>query len=95
MVTQSGLVLLSGGGCTAASGVLFYLSSKHQRLVVHRPNHRLCLFGATGMGILAVSLLGCARSVTTACFMVVLLLMLVCCFFPLFMATLQFGKKRP
>ncbi len=95
MVTLSGLALLGGGGCTLASGVLFYLCSRHQRIFARRPNSRLCLSGAMGAGILAIALLEGVKSATTACFMVVLLLMVVCCFFPLFMATLHTGKKQP
>lgn len=94
-MTLPWLVLLGGGVCTLASGVLFYLASRHQRLFAQRPNPRLCLYGALAMGLLAIALLVGVRSTATACFMVVVLLMVVCSFFPLFMATLQAGKKQP
>ncbi len=93
MLTLSGLLLLGGGGCTSASGVLFYLSSRNQRVFAQRSGNRHCLFGAMAMGVLAASLLWTITSATTACFMVVLLLMVVCSVFPLFMAILRPDRK--
>lgn len=93
MVTLPWLGLLGGGVCTLASGVLFYLASRHQRMFAQRPNSRLCLSGATAMGLMAIIILESARSMATACFMVVLLLMLVCSLFPLLMAIRQTGEK--
>ena len=94
IVMLLGLILLGGGMCTLLSGVLFYLSSRHQCIFGQRPNCQVCLSGALGMVLLAIFTLTAARCTLTACFMVVLLLMVVCCFFPLFMATIQASKKR-
>ncbi|OUJ10685.1 hypothetical protein HK26_08190 [Acetobacter okinawensis] len=93
MLTLSGLLFLGGGGCTLASGVLFYLASRNQRLFTQRPGNRHCLLGAMAMGVLAASLLWSITSAATACFMVVLLLMVVCSVFPLFMAMLRPDRK--
>lgn len=75
-------------------GVLLYLSSRHQRIFAHRPNSRLCLSGAVGMAALAILLLGEVEGKASACFMVVLLLMAVCSFFPLLVAMRPAGNNR-
>ncbi|MCP1243696.1 hypothetical protein GOB86_13075 [Acetobacter lambici] len=91
---MSGLILFAAGGCTLVCGVLLYLSSRHQCIFVSRPNTRLCLSGATGMAALAIFLLGEVEGKASACFMVVLLLMAVCSFFPLLMAMRLSGNNR-
>ena len=93
MLTLPGLLHLAGGGCTLASGVLFYLASRHQRVFAHRPGYRVCLCGALALALLAACLLWGISSAVTACFMVALLLMLVCSIFPLFMALLRSDRK--
>lgn len=91
---MSGLLLLGAGSCTLICGVLFYLASRHQCLFTNRPNARLCLSGAMAMGGLALFMLRQVESTSGACFMVVLLLMVVCSFFPLFMVLLRPEKKH-
>ncbi|MBB6455471.1 hypothetical protein HNR55_000032 [Acetobacter lovaniensis] len=90
---MSALLLFGAEGCTLLCGVLCYLSSRHQCIFTCRPNPRFCQCSATGLGVLAVCLLGSVESTQTACFMVVLLLMIVCSFFPLLVVVLQSGKK--
>lgn len=94
MVIVSGLVLLAGAGCTLVSGVFFYLSSRHQQIFARRLSNRLCLWAAMGMVTLAICALTAVRGMAATCFMVVLLLMVVCSFLPLAIATVQSGKKR-
>lgn len=93
MLTLSCLLQMAGGGCTLASGILFYLASRHQRVFAQRPGNRLCLWVALAMALLATCLLWGILGAATACFMVVLLLMLVCSMFPLFMALLRSDGK--
>lgn len=76
-MTASVFFLAVGSGASVLCGLLSYLASRHQRLLVARPATGPCLTGAAVAACVALASLLQVRGPATAVFMVVLLLMAV------------------
>lgn len=82
-----GLVL--GMGAALAAGLLFYGAAPRQRLLTRSLSGALGVGVGTALTLLAALCLAQEMSLTTAVFLTVLLLMLVCCLLPVTVALLN------
>lgn len=93
---MSASVFLIGASVLAVvGGMLCYLVSRNQLLLVRPPNARLCLLAGSVLVCGALVLLLQARSPATAVFMLLTLLMAVWSLLPLGLALVRNRKKNP
>ncbi|MBB2196056.1 hypothetical protein HLH44_01025 [Gluconacetobacter sp. 1c LMG 22058] len=93
-MTASVFFLAVGSGASVVGGMLSYLASRHQRLLVARPAAGPCLTGAAVATCVALGCLLQVRGPATAVFMVVLLLMAVWSIVPAMVAFLMQREGR-